>query len=85
MKHATIPCFATRGAAEHRRLRFALALLGAMAALTLFMPAAHSQVMTQPITVTADAEDDSITVPNVEEAKRRIEKTAGGVDIVPMP
>jgi iron complex outermembrane receptor protein len=43
---------------------------------------ATAQVVTQPITVTATPADDAITVPNAEEAKARIEKTAGSVDIV---
>ncbi len=49
----------------------------------LLTTAAQAQVVTQPITVTATQADDAITVPNAEEAKRRIEKTAGGVDMVP--
>lgn len=44
---------------------------------------ASAQVVTPPITVTAAPEMPAITVPNAEEAKRRIEKAAGGVDLVP--
>lgn len=44
---------------------------------------ASAQVITPPITVTAVPETPAITVPNAEEARRRIDKTAGGVDIVP--
>lgn len=48
----------------------------------LITTAASAQVVTAPITVTAPPETQTITVPDAEEAKRRIEKTAGGVDIV---
>lgn len=44
---------------------------------------ASAQVVTPPITVTAAPEMPAITMPDAEEAKRRIEKTAGAVDIVP--
>lgn len=57
-------------------------VLPGLLAMGLTAPAI-AQVVTQPITVTATQADDTITVPNAEEAKRRIEKTAGGVDIVP--
>lgn len=43
---------------------------------------ASAQVVTPPITVTAAPETPALTVPNAEEARQRIEKTAGGVDIV---
>jgi iron complex outermembrane receptor protein len=74
--------FVTRSAAERLLPRLALALLGATAAIALLAPDVRSQTVTQPITVTAKPEDEAITVPTAEEAKRRIEKTAGGVDIV---
>jgi iron complex outermembrane receptor protein len=64
------------------RIMSRLSLPGLLAA-GLLATSATAQVVTQPITVTATAADDSITVPDAEEAKRRIEKTAGGVDIVP--
>jgi iron complex outermembrane receptor protein len=83
MKHASITYFAARNTAERLVPRFALALLGATAALALMAPQARSQTVTQPVTVTAKPEDEAITVPNVEEARKRIEKTAGSVDIVP--
>ena len=60
-----------------------LALPGLLA-MGLTASAATAQVVTQPITVTATPPvDDAITVPTAEEAKRRIDKTAGGVDVVP--
>ncbi|MFN3399348.1 MAG: TonB-dependent receptor family protein, partial [Ferrovibrio sp.] len=59
-----------------------LALSGLLAA-GLLATSATAQVVTQPITVTATPPaNDAITVPDAEEAKRRIEKTAGGVDLV---
>jgi len=83
MKHTPMTWFAARNAAERFAPRIALALLGATATLALIAPPARSQTMTPPITVTARPEDESVTVPNAEEAKKRIEKTAGAVDIVP--
>lgn len=59
-----------------------LSLPGLLAA-GLLSVAANAQVVTQPITVTASPADDTITVPNAEAARTRIEKTAGGVDLVP--
>lgn len=59
-----------------------ISLPGLLAA-GLLSAAANAQVVTQPLTVTAAPADDAITVPNAEEAKKRIEKTAGGVDLVP--
>lgn len=59
-----------------------LTLSGLLAA-GLLATSATAQVVTQPITVTATPADDAITVPDAEEARRRIEKTAGGVDVVP--
>lgn len=60
-----------------------LSLPGLLAA-GLLPVAVSAQVVTPPITVTAPpATDDAITVPTAEEAKRRIEKTPGGVDLVP--
>ncbi|WP_374301135.1 TonB-dependent receptor family protein [Ferrovibrio sp.] len=75
--------FALRRKAEKLLPKVALALLGTSAALALLTPSAHSQTVTRPITVTGKAETDSITVPDAGEARRRIENTAGGVDIVP--
>jgi iron complex outermembrane receptor protein len=83
MKTKTTTFLAARTAAEQIAPRLALALLGATATIALLTHDAHSQTVTQPITVTAKPEDEAITVPNAEEAKKRIEKTAGGVDIVP--
>lgn len=83
MHHQTITYIAARAAVERLAPRFALALLGASAALALLAPSARSQTVTPPITVTAKPEAEAITVPNAEEARQRIEKTAGGVDIVP--
>lgn len=60
-----------------------LCRLLAAGSLALLAPATLAQTVTAPITVTASPETDAITVPNAEEARRRIEKTAGGVDIVP--
>jgi iron complex outermembrane receptor protein len=83
MKPMTTTFLTARTTAEQIAPRLALALLGATATIALLTHDAHSQTVTQPITVTAKPEDEAITVPNAEEAKRRIEKTAGGVDIVP--
>lgn len=57
--------------------------LGSLLAAGLLSAAANAQTVTQPITVTASPADDTITVPNAEEARKRIEKTAGGIDLVP--
>ncbi len=83
MTHVHISYFTARSAVERFLPRLALALLGASAAIALLAPDARSQTVTSPITVTAKPEDEAITVPNVEEAKKRIEKTAGAVDVVP--
>jgi len=64
--------------------RSLLILLGASSiAASATAPHATAQVVTPPITVTAAPETPAITAPNAEEAKRRIDKTAGAVDIVP--
>lgn len=64
--------------------RSLLLLLGASSlAATASVPHATAQVVTPPITVTATPETQAITVPDAVEAKRRIDKTAGAVDIVP--
>lgn len=46
-------------------------------------PGLNAQVVTQPVKVTASPPSDSITVPDADEARRRIERTPGGVDLVP--
>lgn len=52
--------------------------------LLAILPAATlAQTLTPPITVTARPETESVTTPDADEARRRIEKTAGGVDVVP--
>ncbi|WP_300295538.1 TonB-dependent receptor [Ferrovibrio sp.] len=82
--HCNDAAFVTlRRRAEKLLPKIALTLLGTSAALALLAPAANSQTVTSPITVTGKAEADSITVPDAAEARRRIEKTPGGVDIVP--
>lgn len=59
--------------------RSLLILLGASS----IAATASAQVVTPPITVTATPETPALTVPTAEEARHRIEKTAGSVDIVP--
>lgn len=63
------------------RIMYRIAVPGLLAA-GLFVTSAAAQVVTSPITVTAKPDDEAITVPDAEEAKRRIGKTAGGVDVV---
>ena len=52
--------------------------------LCLLAPAASAQTVTLPVTVTASPLDESLVTPAAEEARRRIEKTPGGVDIMPV-
>lgn len=52
-------------------------------ALGLMPGLAVAQTVLPTLNVTASPATESITVPDIDEAHRRIEKTAGGVDIVP--
>lgn len=64
-------------------IRRILPQAGALA-LGLSIPLAlHAQTAMPPITVTAKPETGTVTVPDTAEARARIEKTPGGVAIVP--
>ncbi|WP_370151491.1 TonB-dependent receptor family protein [Ferrovibrio sp.] len=85
MQTKPIPFLAVRRRAETLMPRLALLLLGTSAILSLLAPPARSQTAIPPVTVTADRAEPAgaMTVPDAEDARTRIEKTAGGVDIVP--
>lgn len=63
-------------------IRMNLPQAGALS-LCLLSSAALAQTVTPPVSVTASPLDESLVTPSAEEARRRLEKTPGGVDIVP--